>query len=668
MPTLFNNLRLTDQALWSEFARTINCETAFPSAIDAVLTPFQKLLVIQAIRPERLYSAMISFVTNVLGIPSINPSPLDLKSIYKLESNENEPIMILISPGADPSQELEELARKQISSAKFYQISMGQGQRQAALEAIRTCATNGGWVCLKNLHLAINDLAAIEKEFLTSKRDPNFRLWLTSESNEHFSPQLLQTSLKIVYEAPPGIKNNMKRIYAQWQQSELNFGAFCLQSLFMLAWLHALLQERRMFIPEAWSKFYEFNNSDLRVAKKFVEEVTKDDKAANWQLLRGLIQTVAYGGRIDNDFDMNVLVVYLKRYFNSSIIGINCSEIAHNISVPFSNNIMDYINIINTNIPEEDNPALFGLPSNISTAREMAEMNKTILQIRSMQISVTTEVTFNRNVWNKALNPILTLWKQLNSQSTLHSMNVPLIQHTDDLILEIISLEYVHAITLVQKVHKYLGAISKCLRGIQLLTSEIANGARALMMHQTPEEWQEAWRGPSDPAQYLSLLIHKAKSIEQLSHINDSYKILANPIKLGNIFRPTAFFNALRQLTARKKHMSMDELKLGTAWNGAFLKNENVMEISGIHIQGALFEEHMVEIKQISPTVATAPNLYIAWISADSSDVYEKDKSIFVPLYATPERNQLIAEVQMPCIKNPDKWIIASVALFLSNQ
>ncbi|EJW81048.1 hypothetical protein WUBG_08043 [Wuchereria bancrofti] len=636
LPTLFNNLRLTDQALWSEFARTINCETAFPSAIDAVLTPFQKLLVIQAIRPERLYSAMISFVTNVLGIPSINPSPLDLKSIYKLESNENEPIMILISPGADPSQELEELARKQISSAKFYQISMGQGQRQAALEAIRTCATNGGW------------------EFLTSKRDPNFRLWLTSESNEHFSPQLLQTSLKIVYEAPPGIKNNMKRIYAQWQQSELNFGAFCLQSLFMLAWYMHFLQERRMFIPEAWSKFYEFNNSDLRVAKKFVEEVTKDDKAANWQLLRGLIQTVAYGGRIDNDFDMNVLVVYLKRYFNSSIIGINCSEIAHNISVPFSNNIMDYINIINTNIPEEDNPALFGLPSNISTTREMAEMNKTILQIRSMQISVTTEVTFNRNVWNKALNPILTLWKQLNSQSTLHSMNVPLIQHTDDLILEIISLEYVHAITLVQKVHKYLGAISKCLRGIQLLTSEIANGARALMMHQTPEEWQEAWRGPSDPAQYLSLLIHKAKSIEQLSHINDSYKILANPIKLGNIFRPTAFFNALRQLTAR--------------WNGAFLKNENVMEISGIHIQGALFEEHMVEIKQISPTVATAPNLYIAWISADSSDVYEKDKSIFVPLYATPERNQLIAEVQMPCIKNPDKWIIASVALFLSNQ
>lgn len=48
------------------------------------------------------------------------------------------------------------------------------------------------------------------------------------------------------------------------------------------------------------------------------------------------------------------------------------------------------------NIPEEDNPALFGLPLNISTAREMAEMNKTIRQIRNMQSVVAIEVAFDR--------------------------------------------------------------------------------------------------------------------------------------------------------------------------------------------------------------------------------------------------------------------------------
>lgn len=68
---------------------------------------------------------------------------------------------------------------------------------------------------------------------------------------------------------------------------------------------------------------------------------------------------------------------------------------------------------------------------------------------------------------------------------------------------------------------------------------------------QTPEQWQEAWSGPSDPAQYLSTLVSKAKSTEELSRVNDSNKILASPIKLGCIFRPTALLNALRQLTAR---------------------------------------------------------------------------------------------------------------------
>lgn len=39
---------------------------------------------------------------------------------------------------------------------------------------------------------------------------------------------------------------------------------------------------------------------------------------------------------------------------------------------------------------------MFGLPANIGVARELAEMNRTILHIRSMQIVVKTEVTLDR--------------------------------------------------------------------------------------------------------------------------------------------------------------------------------------------------------------------------------------------------------------------------------
>ena len=43
--------------------------------------------------------------------------------------------------------------------------------------------------------------------------NPNkkFRLWLTSEPHTKFPSILLQSSLKITYETPPGIRNNMSR-------------------------------------------------------------------------------------------------------------------------------------------------------------------------------------------------------------------------------------------------------------------------------------------------------------------------------------------------------------------------------------------------------------------------------------------------------------------------
>ena len=36
------------------------------------------------------------------------------------------------------------------------------------------------------------------------------------------------------------------------------------RTVFALAWFHAVVQERRIFIPQGWCKFYEFSDSDLK--------------------------------------------------------------------------------------------------------------------------------------------------------------------------------------------------------------------------------------------------------------------------------------------------------------------------------------------------------------------------------------------------------------------
>lgn len=47
---------------------------------------------------------------------------MNLKRLYEKETLNTEPILVIISAGADPSQELEELAGQTIGLDKYHQV------------------------------------------------------------------------------------------------------------------------------------------------------------------------------------------------------------------------------------------------------------------------------------------------------------------------------------------------------------------------------------------------------------------------------------------------------------------------------------------------------------------------------------------------------------------
>lgn len=53
----------------------------------------------------------------------------------------------------------------------------------------------------------------------------------------------------------------MQRTYSSWESMDKIHRSF-----FCLAWFHALVSERRMFIPQGWTKYYEFNETDINAA------------------------------------------------------------------------------------------------------------------------------------------------------------------------------------------------------------------------------------------------------------------------------------------------------------------------------------------------------------------------------------------------------------------
>lgn len=59
-----------------------------------------------------------------IGLKELSPSTVNLKRLYEKETLPTEPILVIISPGADPSQELEELATSVIGLDKYHQVSV----------------------------------------------------------------------------------------------------------------------------------------------------------------------------------------------------------------------------------------------------------------------------------------------------------------------------------------------------------------------------------------------------------------------------------------------------------------------------------------------------------------------------------------------------------------
>ena len=57
--------------------------------------------------------------------------------------------------------------------------------------------------------------------------------------------------MQVTFEAPPGLKRNLQRTYAAWGPELLAAGTpLRAQLLFLLAWFHGIVQERRSFVPQ----------------------------------------------------------------------------------------------------------------------------------------------------------------------------------------------------------------------------------------------------------------------------------------------------------------------------------------------------------------------------------------------------------------------------------
>jgi dynein heavy chain 2, cytosolic len=512
--------------LWERWYNSKLCEKEPLPNAQYASNPFVRVLCVSALRPDRLLSAMDIWACESLGISSVNSSSLSLDVISKRESSPTCPIMFIVTPGSDPSGEIEEFASRSVGSSRFKQLAMGQGQSEIAMTMLKNCSQSGDWLLLKNVHLVTSWLPLLEKEMHKLSSNPSFRLWLTTEPHVKFPAILLHQSVKIAYEAPPGVKKNILRTFESWQPEyfEQNSSVMRTQMMFILAWFHAIVQERRTYIPQGWTKFYEFNAADLRTAVDMIDGqlASCGGKIPSWNAVHGLLELAVYGGRLETDYDTRVLRTYLTSLFQTKMLAIDGQapkqKVFKDVILPISAKYSDFLSLVHS-LPDVDVPAMFGLPQNVGRVVDEAAALSVTEQLKAMSVSTVALSSFDVELWTARLSPIMQAWKgiadsrQLAHIVQLGSAPVP---NTSAPLDTFIMLEVQTLATLLSVVSSDMSALSRVLSGTLLLTSRLQTIGVSFLKGEIPSFWADVWEGPANPLKWLSGVASRCSSLSRL--------------------------------------------------------------------------------------------------------------------------------------------------------
>jgi len=668
---LVKELQFENDSLWVPWYQTVECEKNFPANVRGKISPFQRVLITQIFRPDRVESALVNFVCEALAISSISAATLSLKSIYRDAATPETPILFVTSAGSDPSKELEEFAEAEVGRDNFQQLSMGGGQNELALQMLKEAASKGLWLCFKNLHLVTSWLPNLEKELKLLSPHKNFRLWLTTEPHNKFPPILLETCHKVTYESPPGIKKNLQRTYDGWPPTMFDQASpFRAQIYFVLAWFHAIVQERRTYIPQGWSKFYEFSYGDLKAGSSIIDSLLKefDEKNFKWETLYGLLENAIYGGRIDDDLDMGVLRAYIEQYFNPEVLSGN-KKLAGIIPVPQSRAVRDYLMLI-SKIPDMDSPNIFGLPFNIDRSVQRFNTSLVIEGMKKLLAGSTENLKFDREKWNEMLSPTIKLWKTLLKQVT--EKGLPQIRekqlNSDHPVESFVYAEAYGCFQMLEKIDQLIESINKVLAGSGLLTSEIYSKALILISGDIPSEWSNYWEGPSNPNSWLKGFCKRAYALKGWVHNLQGGDILKTQLNLADLFHPQIFLNAVRQLTARQTNTAIDSLKLTTVLDANKARAPTI-QVKGLLLQGCGFEGgRLADVSAGGPEFVALPTLYLSWIPEKEADPYPENSTATLPVYPSGAREKILTKLKLPNNGKAHDRVIGGVAICLTDE
>lgn len=659
---------------WHEWCRHPQPEAQAakrPGEWETRCSEMQRLILVRCLRPDRIVFAATAFIVNNLGTRFTEPPVLDLTDVLA-DSAAATPLIFVLSPGVDPTNQLTQLAQQR--EVTFHSIALGQGQSPHALRLIDEGVREGHWVLLANCHLMMSWLGELDKivEGLPARQPhASFRLWLSSSPHPAFPIGILQRGIKMTTEPPKGLKANMTRLIQNL--SETRFSQ-CTKPhkykklLFAMCWFHSLLVDRRKFGNLGWNIPYDFNDSDFEVSELCLRLYLDEYEETPWEALKYLIAEINYGGRVTDDRDRRLMNVYMDQFF--------CDETldtpAHRLSslpdyvVPEDGPLRSYLEAC-AGLPQADRPEAFGQHPNADIASQIEAGNSMLEVIVSLQPRAADGggATPDDRVYALAGDLLELVPEACNigakaGESDGSAMHVVLVQ------------ELQRYNKLLAAIRLSLADVRKGIRGLVVMSAELDDIFQRLLVGAVPPSWLSAYPSLKPLASWARDLIQRW---QQLMDWCD--RGMPTVFWLAGFTYPTGFLTALMQTAARENTVSVDSL----SWDfpivgaeeaslterpkdGAYVKGLFLEGAGWQHEEGCLCEPAPMQLIDHMPIVHFRP---VETRRSKAKGVYS------CPLYLYPlrtgsrERPSFMLNVDLKSgAAEPEAWVKRGTALLLA--
>merc|ERR1711970_253925 len=709
----FKNLvaKCSNPALATWLAQT-NPEQDIPSSLemwssDTPLTNCQqamyKLLLIQALRSDRLPAAAHEFVAACLGQDFVKEAERepDMAQVVETQIEASTPILMCSVPGYDASSKVDDLAAEMNKPVTSIAIGSAEGFSDAD-KAINTAVRSGKWVLLKNVHLAPSWLVTLEKKLHSIQAHAGFRLFLTCEINPKLPVNLLRAGRIFTYEPPPGVRANLLRTFNTVSASRMmkppNERA---RMYFLLAWFHAIVQERLRYSPLGWAKYYEFTESDLRVACDTLDtwiEATAMGRTnlppekVPWKAIRTLLSDCIYGGKIDNEFDQRLLSSFLEKMFVPAsfegdfnlVSGVMVNGTQTNIKMPDGIRRDQFLSWVEQ-LEDQTSPDWLGLPNNAERVLLAQRGHDLVIKLLKMQQldeddeelaysdskADTTGVVEGRPAWMRTLHTSSSEWLAL-LPTTLSPLKRT-VENIKDPLYRFFEREVNFGVKLLQSVRQDLEDVV----AITSSGKKQTNHHRALIAMLTKGMIPKSWMGYKVPTScsVAAWMTDFSSRVKQLSDVSKAVgggsasQLKSISVWMGGLFNPEAFITATRQCVAQANSWSLEELHLDVCVADESDKpsfDDCSFAVEGLKLSGAVCRNNQLAI---SSEIST--NLHLTrlrWIKNTEGD---SGSLIQLPVYLNSSRANLLFTVNLPLAAGQKKTdfhergvaIIASTAL-----